>query len=76
MLLEVVGEADQHSADGDSEEQAIDVMDSPEMGFHGQPALEPAHLADLGEVPLTHEEARGRGGGGGGGGGGYSLGVD
>ena len=29
------------------------------MGFHSQPAMEPAHLADLGEVPLTHEEARG-----------------
>ena len=33
--LEVVGEADQHSADGGSEEQEIVVMDSPEMGFHG-----------------------------------------
>ena len=29
------------------------------MGFHCQPAMEVAHLADLGEVPLTHEEARG-----------------
>ena len=35
------------------------------MGFHGQPAMEPAHLDDLGEVPLTHEEAWG-----------YSLGTD
>ena len=33
--LEVVGEADQHTTDGGSEEQAIVVMDSPEMGFHG-----------------------------------------
>ena len=33
--LEVVGEADQHTTDGGSEEQAIFVMDSPEMGFHG-----------------------------------------
>ena len=28
------------------------------MGFHGQPAMETTHLADLGEVPLTHEEVR------------------
>ena len=28
------------------------------MGFHGQPAMETAHLADLGEVPLTHVEAQ------------------
>ena len=53
----VVGEADQHSADGGSEEHVIVVMDSPEMGFHCQPSIEPAHLADLGEVPRTHEEA-------------------
>ena len=33
-------------------------MDSPEMGFYGQPAMETAHLSDLGEVPLTHEEVR------------------
>ena len=56
---EVMGEADQHSAGGGSEEQAIVVMDSPEMGFHGQSVVETAHLADLGEVPLTHEEAQG-----------------
>ena len=52
-------EADQHSANGGSEEQAIVVMDSPEMGFHGQPAMETAHLADLREVHLTHKETRG-----------------
>ena len=57
--LKVTGEADQHSAGGGSEEQAIVVMDSPEMAFHGQPAMETTHLADLREVPLTHEEARG-----------------
>ena len=34
------------------------------MGFHGQPVMAPTHLEDLGEVPLTHEEARGGGGGG------------
>ena len=32
---EVVGEADQHPTGGGLEEQAIVVMDSPEMGFHG-----------------------------------------
>ena len=31
-------------------------MNFPEMGFHDQSAMETAHLADLGEVPLTHEE--------------------
>ena len=56
---EVIGEADQHSAGGGSEEEAIVVMDSPEMGSHGQRTMETAHLADLEEIPLTHEEARG-----------------
>ena len=56
---EVVGEADQHSTGGGSEEQAIVVMDSPETSFHDQPAMETTHLADLGEVPQTHEEVRG-----------------
>ena len=56
--LEVVGEADQHSTDGGFEEQAIVVMDSPEMGFYDQPTMETTHLVDLGEVPLTYEEAR------------------
>ena len=41
---EAMGEANQHSAGGGSEEQAIVVMDSPEMGFHGQPAVETAHF--------------------------------
>ena len=36
----VVSEADQHPTGGGSEEQAIVVMDSPEMDFHGQPAME------------------------------------
>ena len=53
-----MGKVDQHSAGGGSEEQAIVVMDSPEMGFHGQLAAETAHFVDLEEVPLTHEEAR------------------
>ena len=56
---EVMGEADQHSIGGGLEEQTIVVMDSPEMGFHGQPAMETTNLADLKEVPLTHEEAWG-----------------
>ena len=56
---EVMGEADQHSTGGGSEEQAIVVMDSLEIGFHDQSAVETAHVVDLEEVPLTHEEARG-----------------
>ena len=52
---EVVSEDDQHSIGRGSEEQAIVVMDLPEMDFHVQPVMETAHLADLGEVPLTHE---------------------
>ena len=36
----------------------IVVMDSPKMGFHSQSAMETAHLANLGEVPITHEEVR------------------
>ena len=59
--------SDQHSTGGGSEEQVIVVMDSPEMSFHGQPAMETTHLADLGEVPLTYKEVWG---------GGYSLRVD
>ena len=55
---EVVGKADQHLTDGGSEEQAIVVMDSPEMGFHGQSALETTLPVDLGKVPLTHEEVQ------------------
>ena len=54
----VVGEADQHPTSGGSEEQAIVIMDSPEMEFHGQSALETAPSVDLGEVPLTHEKVR------------------
>ena len=64
---EVMGEAEQHLSDGGSKEQAIVVMDSPKIGFHGQPDVETTHSVDLEEAPLTHEEARGGGGGGGGG---------
>ena len=55
---EVVGEADHHPTGGGSEEQVIAVMDSPEMGFHGKSDSEIAVSEGLGEVPLTHEEAR------------------
>ena len=56
---EVMGEAEQHSPDGGLEEQAIVVMDSIKMGFHGQPAMETAPSDDLEEAPLTHEESQG-----------------
>ena len=59
VTLEVMGEAEQYSVGEGSEEQAIVVMDLPEMGFLGQLAVETAHSADLEEVPLTHEEAWG-----------------
>ena len=41
-----------------SDGQVIFIMDSPEMGFHSQLASETAPSADLGEVPITHEEVR------------------
>ena len=49
-------EVEQHSIDGGSEEQAIVVIDSAEMGFHGKPAVETTHSADVEEASLTHEE--------------------
>ena len=52
--LEVVGEANQHPIGEGSDGQTIVVMDSPEMGFHGQSASETALSTDFGEVPLTH----------------------
>ena len=54
----VVGEANQHPIGKGSDVQAIVVSDSPEMGFHGQSALETGLSADLGEVYLTHAEVR------------------
>ena len=57
-IPEVVGEADQDPTGGGSEEQAIVIMDSQEMGFHGQSASESIPTADSGEVPRTHEETR------------------
>ena len=56
--LEVVGEADQQPTDGGSKEQAIVVIDSLEMGFHGQSTYEIAPSVELGDIPLTHEEVR------------------
>ena len=56
---EAMGEVGQQSTGGGSGEQAIVVMDLPEMIFHGQPDVEITHLSDLEEVPPSHEEARG-----------------
>ena len=56
--LEVVGEADQHPTGNGSDGRAIVVMDSPEMGFHGQSDSETVLSADLREVPLTHAEVQ------------------
>ena len=56
--LDVVGEADQHPAGEGSNGQAIVVMDSPEMGFHGQSAPETMPSVHLGEVSLTHAEVQ------------------
>ena len=36
--------------------QAIVVVDSPEMGFHGQSASKTMPMKNLREVPRTHEE--------------------
>ena len=41
-----------------SDGQAIVVVDSLEMGFHGQSASETTPTTYLEEVPLTHEEVR------------------
>ena len=56
--LEVVGKATEHPIGEGLDGQAIVIMDSPEMGFHGQSVFETAPSADLGEVPLTHEEVQ------------------
>ena len=57
-IPEVVGEADQHPTGGGSKEQAIFVMDSPKMGFHGQLDFETLPTTDSREVPQTHEEVQ------------------
>ena len=56
--LEVVGEVDQHPTGEGSNGQVIVVIDSPLIGFHGRSAFETAPSADLGKVPLIHEEVR------------------
>ena len=38
--------------------QAIVISDSPEIGFHGQSALETALSVDLEKVSLTHAEVK------------------
>ena len=48
--LEVAGEASQQPSGESSDVQAIAVLDSPEMGFHGQLNSAIALLVDLGEV--------------------------
>ena len=45
--LKVVGEAGQHPASEGSDRLAIIIMDSPEMGVHGQSALETVLSSDL-----------------------------
>ena len=55
---EVVGEVYQHPTGEGSNEQAIVVVDSPEMGFHGQSVSETVPTSYLGEIPLPHEEVR------------------
>ena len=54
----MVGEVDQHPTGKGSNGQAIVVVDSPEMGFHGQSASETMSSENLGDVPLTHEEVQ------------------
>ena len=52
----MVGEVDQHPTSEGLKGQAIVIMDSPEMDFHGQSASETTFSMNLGGVPLTHEE--------------------
>ena len=54
----MVGEVYQHLTGEGSDGQAIVVVDSLEMGFHGQSASKTVPSADLGDVPLNHEEVR------------------
>ena len=54
----MVGEAYQHLTGEGLDGQAIVIMDSLEMGFHGQSASETTLSADLGEVSLTNAEVQ------------------
>ena len=56
--LEVVGEADQNTTDEGLDGQAIVIMNSHEVGFHGQSTSETVLSADLGKVSLTHAEVQ------------------
>ena len=55
---EVVGEASQQPISEGSDMQEIIVLDSPEMGFHGQSASKTTLSAHLGEISLTHAEVQ------------------
>ena len=54
----MVGEADQYPTGEGSGGQRIVVMESPEMGFHGQSASETMLSVDLGQVSLTHAKVQ------------------
>ena len=54
----VVCEVDQQPTGRGSEERAIVVVDSPEIGFHGQSASKTMPTTYSREVPRTHEEVR------------------
>ena len=49
-------EASQQPTSESSDVQVIIVLDSPEMGFHGQSASETTIVVDLGEVSPIHAE--------------------
>ena len=55
---EVASEVSQQPSVDSSDVQVIVILDSPEMGFHGQSASETAFLVDLGEVPQTPMEVQ------------------
>ena len=52
----MAGEASQQPFDESLDMQAIVILDSPEMGFHGESDSETALSVDLGEVSPTHAE--------------------
>ena len=55
---EVASKASQQPSGGSSDVQVIVVLDSPEMGFHGQSALETAFLVDLRQVSQLIRRSR------------------
>ena len=54
----MVGEVYQHLTGEGSDGQAIVIMDSPKIGFHGQSASETELSVDLGEVSPTHAKVQ------------------